>query len=30
VILPLQDHFCTHDRRTLNEIARILKENLAE
>ena len=30
VILPLQDHFCTHDRRTLNEISRILKENLGE
>ena len=30
VVLPVQDHFCTHDRRTLNEIARILNENLAQ
>lgn len=29
-LLHLQDHFCTHDPRTLGEIRRILMENLAE
>lgn len=28
--LPLQDHFCTHDPRTLDEIRRILRENIGQ
>ena len=28
--LPLQDHFCTHDPRTLGEIRRILLENIGQ
>lgn len=30
VVLPLQDHFCTHDPRTLGEIRRILLENIGQ